>query len=97
MSFRAERGISPWFFLPPAALVRLELRSTSRRARFLAEFTLNGQGEIPRSARNDSEGIGMAETSVPHPPRESHQAGAGARRHEVGVEITKAVQHLDRW
>jgi hypothetical protein len=29
------------------------------RARFLAQFTLNGQGEIPRFARNDSEGLGM--------------------------------------
>ena len=28
-------------------------------ARFLAQFTLNGQGEIPRFARNDSEGLGM--------------------------------------
>jgi hypothetical protein len=30
------------------------------KARFLAEFTLNGQSEIPRYARNDSEGLGMA-------------------------------------
>jgi hypothetical protein len=65
----------------------LDFRLT--RARFLAEFTLNGQSEIPRSARNDRE---VCATSAD----ESHQAGAGARRHEVGVEITKAIQHLDR-
>ncbi len=29
------------------------------RARFLAQLTLNRQGEIPRFARNDSEGLGM--------------------------------------
>ena len=33
------------------------------KARFLAESTLNGQGEIPRYARNDSEGLGMTAMS----------------------------------
>jgi hypothetical protein len=33
--------------------------SFASRARFLAQFTLNGQSEIPRFARNDSEGLGM--------------------------------------
>jgi hypothetical protein len=34
------------------------------RARFLAEFTLNGQSEIPRCARNDSEGLEMTRTET---------------------------------
>ena len=47
--------------------------SFTSRARFLAQFTLNGQSEIPRFARNDSEGLGMtSRRSMKNPVRPRH-------------------------
>ena len=38
-------------------------KATGSSSRFLAQFTLNGQSEIPRFARNDSEGLGMTRST----------------------------------
>ena len=48
----------------------------------------------PVSSKRYGKDQPLGRGQIKFPP--SHQAGAGARRHEVGVEITKAIQHLDR-
>src|SRR5271157_555432 len=54
-------------------------------ARFLAQFTLNGQDEIPRFARNDSEGLGM--TSAGGPTQKFGQSGLALTR-KIGISLS---------